>query len=110
MNVPMSPHTTSEATERAALMEIHDQMYAAREAKDDALLERLVAHLEGEKKRLDRKYDRPGTKWMNDLRFDYPDGRVEVLPAGRYIESEWLGLSMRATARHQEAMARAGYP
>ena len=47
---------------------------------------------------------------MNDLRFDYPDGRVEVLPAGRYTDSEWLGLSMRATARHQEAMAKAGYP
>ena len=92
-DVPMSHYTTSEAEERAALVEIHDQMYAARKAKDDALLERLVAHLEEEKRRLDQKYHRPGTSWMENHRFDYPDGHSEILPAGRYTDAEWLDLS-----------------
>lgn len=109
-DVPMSHYTTSEAKERAALIEIHDEMHLARNTKDEALLERLAAQLAEEKRRLDQKYHRPGTSWMANLRFDYPDGHSEVLPAGRYTDAEWLGLSMSATARHAEAMAKAGYP
>ena len=97
-------YMSTEEKERGVVAEMRKALYEAREAQDQELVTRLVKKLEEEKRRIDLKYASPGTMWCERQTFDHPGGRTEVLPAGRYVVSEWRDLALRAAARHDEAM------
>ena len=110
MDPPLAHHVTPEHKEREDLETMRDSARTAREAGDDKLAAKLDGMIKQEFSRLNSKYGRNGTAWMGKLDYVFPDGHVEVLPAGRYDPREHLDLSMRMQARYAEAVTRAGCP